>query len=627
MSGIAVVVRRSGERVPTAMIDRIGQSLRHRAPDGVQVAARDNVAVILGRLHATPEACFERQPHECGDGAWLVADVRIDNRSELMTRLRWRRPAAESSDVELLAGEYERAGERVAAGVLGDFAMVALHPDGRIVCFRDHLGVKPLYYWVTDEWVVVSSELRQIAAHPDSPRVPDVGLLGEYLSGSVESTSATVISGIRRLPAAHGLVIDGGGERTWRYWTPPFDDRIEFDDPAEYEEELQALFADAVRCRLRACGPVAAELSGGLDSTSVTGMAAQLVRSGEVPARDVLAFSCLVPWSAQANEDGYISDAVRQFGVDWTGIENDPDRRPWVWEDAEFWSDIPLSPDGPDSVELCRSARSKDCAVVLTGQGGDHWFDPSWSMLLELVEDMQFAEAWRTACGFAGSGGLSALWYLIRYGMAPHRPSWLPRPGARKRAPGVVGAPRVAAKLDRRRVPGRLPRTFRRLRAHQHFEQYAGGPEAMYFEILDRIAARAGVEYRHPYFDRRLVEFGCRVPTTVHGDSLVNRRLQRQALHDVLPTSVAARDGKADFSELWLREYERHLPEAHLADTRLCGQGWIDGRWAHDALCSTRAEVSSGSGGGQIFSLWGMVQAEAVLGALAGDAPLLGSTE
>jgi len=211
MSGFAVVVRRTGEPVPTGVIDVMRNSLLHRAPDGVEVAARDNVAVVSGRLHATPEARFERQPHECGDGTWFIADARLDNRAEVMGWLGWSRPAASTSDVELLAAWYERAGKRAAQQLLGDFVTVAVEPGGRVVCFRDHLGVKPLYYWVDDEWMVIGSELRQIAAHPAAPRSPDVGLLGEYLSGWVESTTATVIQGVRRLPAAHGLVIDERG--------------------------------------------------------------------------------------------------------------------------------------------------------------------------------------------------------------------------------------------------------------------------------------------------------------------------------------------------------------------------------------------------------------------------------
>ncbi|MDQ4105268.1 MAG: asparagine synthase-related protein [Actinomycetota bacterium] len=599
------------------IVDAMRRSLRHRAPDGIDVRTRDNVAVIFGRLHATPEACFERQPHECSDGTWLVADARIDNRAELMERFGWARPAATTTDVELLATCYAQAGPRASMHLLGDFAVVIIDTRGRICCWRDHLGVKPLYYWIGDDWVVIGSELRQIMAHPDAPWAANIGLLGEYLSGWVESTTATVIQGVHRVPAAHGLVISREGARSWRYWMPPFEDRIELDTLADYEEQFRSLFTEAVQCRLRAVGPVGVELSGGLDSTSVTAMAARLVSFGRVSVTDVLAHSCVFPWSGRADENHYIREAVNHLGLDWTAIVDDGERPAWAWDDALFWSDIPLPPDGPAHVDLCRSARDRGCSVVLTGHGGDHWFDPSPYALPELIEDHRFATAWRMARGFTGAGLRASTSLLLKAAVALNRPSWMHRPGAPKRAAAVTGGARVEARLDARRSPGRLPRAFRRLRAQRHFEHCAGGYDAMSFEIFDRTAALAGVEYRHPYFDRRLVEFGCRVPVTVHATPTLNRRLQREALRDLLPAGVAARRTKARFSEVWLREVDRHLPNASWPDTHVVRNGWVDLREARAGMARTRAEIAGPRGAGQIFFLWGMVQVESVLRALS----------
>src|ERR671926_492374 len=111
MAGFAVILRRSGEPVPEAIVEIVRQSLEHRAPDGIDVATRENVAVIFGRLHATPEARFERQPHTCRDGTWIVADVRIDNRAELVRRLRRPHSGSSSSDIELIACSYEENGK------------------------------------------------------------------------------------------------------------------------------------------------------------------------------------------------------------------------------------------------------------------------------------------------------------------------------------------------------------------------------------------------------------------------------------------------------------------------------------------------------------------------------------
>lgn len=613
MSGFAVVLRRSGEPVPPPVVAALRRSLEHRAPDGVEIRERGNVAVIYGRLDATPEARCEQQPHECRDGNWLVSDARVDNRSELAAHPGPLRPLAGVTDVELLAACYERVGQDAPRHVLGDFAVVAIGPNGRITCFRDHLGVKPLHYWIGDEWVVVASELRQIAAHPDAPRSPNVGVLGEYLSGCPESTTETVLRGVCRLPAAHALVIDGGQARTWRYWTPPFDQRIELRSYDEYEERFLALLTEAVRCRMRAAGPVGTELSGGLDSTSVTALGQRLAGSGAVPATGVHAYSCLFPWSRDADERDHIQHAVDHLGVSWTGVTDDGDRPRWAWEDAAFWWDIPLPADGPAHVDVCRSARRDGCSVVLSGHGGDHWFDADPHALVELVQDGKLPAAWRMALRYARQGRRRALRRLLTDGIAPHGPSWLRHPRAPARAAAVIGVARAEARLDQRQEPFLLPREFRRLRAQRLFELCAGGLSAMSFGVFDRVAARAGVEYRHPYFDRRLVEFACQVPVPVHTTPSTNRRLQRGGLRDVLPPGTAARLSKAEFSDVTLRVAEQHLPEASWPDSEIVRRGWVDLAAARTTLASTRTALADRKSGGDTHFLWGMVQAEAVL--------------
>jgi asparagine synthase (glutamine-hydrolysing) len=611
MAGFAIVVSRDGKPVPSAIVETLRQSLVHRAPDGIDVTVRGPVAVLAGRLHATPEAHLERQPILGPTGSLLVADVRLDNRQELMATLGWSRPGATTTDVDLLAACHASYGDRMGEVLVGDFAAVVLEPYGRILGVRDHIGVKPLYYWSSSRWIVLASELRQIAAHPEAPCDTDAGMFGQYLSGHVESTTDTVVAGVRRLPAAHFLTIDSAGENIRRYWTPSFDDPIELPSREAYQDRFRELLAEAVQCRLRSAGPVAAELSGGLDSTSVTAMAARLTRSASVPGPGILAMSCVFPWSTRADESRYIREAVDALDVEWTPVVDDAERPPWAWSDAAFWSDVPLPPDGPDHVRLCETARERGCAVVLTGHGGDQSFDPTPFAVPELVQDRRYLSAWRMSAAVGGTRARLSL--LARAGKLHHRPR-----GAGPRAAAVTGSARSMSGIDDRPSAGQLPRAFGRHRAQGHFEQFGGGYHAMSLEIFDRIAARAGVEYRHPYLDRRLVEFGCRVPVWVHATAWANRCLQRGALRELLPPGVAGRTSKARFSEVWLRDIETHLPHAAAWSSSLVvSNGWIDPRRADAALERTRERVAGASGAGPIFMLWGMVQAEAVLQASA----------
>ncbi len=610
MAGLAVVIDRSGRPVAPELVARLHRSLAHRGPDGMSQHTEGSWAAIHAVVDTASFPPSEPQPYRHPGGTWYVADVRIDDRAGVVARLggaSW----ASASDIALLAEIHQRWGTAGVADLVGDFAVVAIRPDRSITCFRDHMGVKPLYYWCSDRWIVIGSELRQVAAHPEAPAALDLRLVGQYLSGFVEDPADTVIAGVRRLPAAHQLDVSGPcgrpGPRVTRYWTPQLDEPLVLASESAYREQFRQLLTEAVRCRLPADRPVATHLSGGLDSTSATLLAAHLRG-----ADNVRAYSLLFPDSPGSDEQPFIDLAAEAGGLTWEPVIDDPGRARWVGDEIAFWSDIPLPPDGPNHVELGRRARQAGCRVVLSGHGGDNWLETSHLVVTELLQRRRLGAAWNQARWLHGPAPLPTVAALARAGADPRRPRWLRRPG-RHRAPWVAGAPRVAAELDRRPTPGRLPRQFRSLAAQLRFEAETGGHEAMVREVLDRIGARAGVEIRHPYLDRRLMEFACRIPAEVHTTPGRNRRLQRDGLADLLPPGIAERTSKASFRALWYREISRHLPADAMAQTSLARLGWIDPSGALAAYDKTERAVARRSGGGHAFGLWGLVQVEALL--------------
>lgn len=609
MSGLAVIVNRTGDPVPHEVVEPIRRSLTHRGPDGIHVERDRNVAMIHARLVTTPEAAFERQPFRTAGGDWHVADVRIDNRAELIEALRWDRPATTTTDVELLAEAHRTWGTRLGEHVVGDFAAIIVEGTGRVTCIRDHLGVKPLYYWCSPRWIVIASGMREISAHPEAPRTLDVQMMGEYLSGWVEDSEATAVEGIRRLPAASVMTIDGE-VRVRRHWMPPLEDPIELADLSAYGEEFRRLFTEAVSCRLRTAGPVASELSGGLDSTSVTALASQLITAGTVEASTLRVYSCIFPDSPRSDERSFIDSAVRELGLDWEPVVDTPARAPWVDESVEFWADIPLPPDGPAHQALGRSAAGAGCKVVLTGHGGDDWFDASPVALAALVDRRRLGLAWTVARRWSGGAAGPAARTLVKRGLLPHKPAWVRRYRTR-RAPWVVGPARRAARLDQRRVPGVQDRRHRRVLAQWRYESLTDGYAAMEKEILDRIAAWSGVESRHPYLDKRLVELASRTPITAHVTADHDRALQRSGLRGLVPAEIVERRSKASFGEVWHREIDRQLGGS--LRTLPVEVGWIDGDAAAGLWRSTTERVLAGAGGGSLFALWGILQVDSLL--------------
>lgn len=375
---------------------------------------------------------------------------------------------------------------------------------------------------------------------------------------------------------------------------------------------------------MRTGAAVACELSGGLDSTSVAATALRLVRAGEVPADRVVALSCLFPDSPRADERSHIDPAVRELGIDWVGVRTEAQRAAWLDDDAAFAADIPAPPDGPDHRLLAATARELGAGVVLTGHFGDDWLDASHLALPDLLRSARITTAWgRARSGEAGVA--EALQTLATEGARPLAPRWLRRPG-QVRAPWVTGSPRVAAGLDERRRPGSGgPRRFSGFSARQDWAAVTGGVTAQIREYLDRDGAIAGVEGRHPFCDRRLVEFCARTPSWVVSSPSDPRWLHRTALQATLPPSTRTRRSKGTFGQVWLREVERQLAAVPLGATAVVDRTWVRADVVARRLEHARHMLSGPSGAGGIRGIWAVLATDAAIRAIEAGAPVTGA--
>ncbi len=294
MSAIAGVCHVDGGRPDPALLARMLERLSHRGPDGEGHRATGPTA--LGhRLNATtPESLAEKQPvtdeaHE----RWLVWDGRLDNRAELLDALGPGTAHGAGTDPELALAAYRRWGSAGFGRLVGDFATALW--DGaarRLVCARDALGVRPLYYHWDGRRLLFGSEVKALFADPGVPRRPDEAVIADVLLGAFRNVGATFFESIRQVPPAHLLLLDETGPRLERYWDVDPAREVRYARDQDYLDEFRALFAEAVRCRLRSAAPVALMLSGGIDSTLVAAAAETLRRDGGAP--ELLAFTLLL---------------------------------------------------------------------------------------------------------------------------------------------------------------------------------------------------------------------------------------------------------------------------------------------------------------------------------------------
>src|ERR1041385_2830402 len=279
MCGITGVALTSGVAQPP--LELMYVTLSHRGPDdrGLYWSTDGRVGLAQCRLAVIDLSAAAHQPmSDPAQRLWITFNGEIYNFRELRKELEARGHAFRSaSDTEVVIEAYREWGDDFLARLQGMFAL-ALYDAGRrrLLLARDRAGEKPLFYHFAAGKLTFASELKALAADPEFPRTIDLRSLEFYLAYGYVPGEMCIFRGTKKLGQGEALVfdLDSGALRTWRYWTLPPPEPAREDDEALLEE-LDRLLEQAVRRQLVADVPVGVLLSGGVDSSLVTAMAAR----------------------------------------------------------------------------------------------------------------------------------------------------------------------------------------------------------------------------------------------------------------------------------------------------------------------------------------------------------------
>lgn len=549
MSAIAGICRVDGRPADPALVARMTRALAHRAPDGEGHWVSGPIGLGYRLLVTTPESLHEKQPvtderSEC----WLVWDGRLDNRGELIAALRTEgRDLGAETDPELALAAYRQWGVSALRKIVGDFALALWDSrTRRLVCARDPMGVKPLYYHWDGKRLTFASEVKALFGDPTVPRRPNEAAIADYLLMGFRDPEATFFEGIKQVRPAYAASLGDADLRLDRYWDADPSREIRYARHEEYFDEFRALFRDAVRARLRSGSPVAALLSGGIDSTLVAAMAESLRRADaaapEVPAFTLLAGCFREEWEAVQRLVGTYGTELHPVepGPGFTGIDLFLDGAENPHYDT--FATIPL---------LLNPALARGCRVVLTGFGGD---ELSRSAERGFLEDLcrsvrldrlaRNVRQWTRAydSGHWQKVILELLWSQlsphlrrrVKTLLARQVPRWVDRSFARR------------AGLNRWMLPtetARLPT----LCAEETYRALTKPATALALNHLDAAAAAFTLEGRHPYLDRRLIEFFLAIPPAVKMRNGYRKQFVQRALAGVMPGPIRDREGPDSF--------------------------------------------------------------------------------
>ena len=556
MSGVAAILALDGAPASGELMAAMLERLHRRGPDARASWREGPVALGHCLLATTPEDGIAAQPLRGSDGRrCIVADARIDNRTELLDLLELRGRSPEISDAELILAAYERWGEACPGKLIGDFVFIIWDGENReLVCARDHFGVRTLYYSRDARRFRCASEIQALFADAEVPRKLHRPSLSLFLVEEYLERDQTLYEGIFALPPAHTLVVTPRSFRVAPYWAPNPWREVRHRTDAGYAEDFRRVFTEAVRCRLRSRGPVTVPVSGGLDSSSVAGQAAQLQQRGQAfgePPRLVRA-----TFPGLACDEAPFSQAVAdrwQLPIETAIVSGLPD--PFLLEPANPGSYYhPIAAVWERMFTICRRNGGR---TVLTGLGSDEMLSPTGHECEDALRRGELAVAARAAgLGSARPRGRS-LARLLRVGTRLLLPEPVKRAVRRRRDRGADPGwpawltPLAARDIEAQRAQRRLAmptRPYPDGTRRAICESLTHGHEVIFgFASLGRWAS-AGIDLRHPFFDLRLIELLLSFPPEQRSRTDLSKPVLRRAMHGVLPQAVRDRVNHTEFS-------------------------------------------------------------------------------
>jgi asparagine synthase (glutamine-hydrolysing) len=435
MSGFVGIINLDGEPIDPRLLERMTDALAFRGHDGRGTWIDGNVGFGHTLLITTDESAREKQPFSFDGKMWIVADARIDGRTELKDKLRAKdRDAQDATDVELILHAYCVWGDACVDHLMGDFSFAIWDNTTRsLFAAHDQWGVKSLYYALVKNCFVFSNTLRCIRLHPSvSERLDDLAIADFLLFENYQDQEATAFADIRRLPAGHRLSLTKSTVAIQRYWSlPVIHNALRYKRQSEYVEQFLDIFRTAISDYLRSAD-IGIWMSGGLDSTSVAAIGKEVLDARYSEARlqaYTVVYDELIP-----DHERYYADAASQaLNIPVQFIVGDDHGLFEGWNDLSQAKTEPFhNPASGIQAELFRAIRDTGRhKIVLSGEGGDAALTPS--LMIDLISRLPLQTFVGDVINSLRRGvrpktGIIARWRKRKnQALAPSLPDWINR--------------------------------------------------------------------------------------------------------------------------------------------------------------------------------------------------------
>lgn len=573
MCGFVGILNKNGLNVRPEILQKMATVIHHRGPDEEGIFIDGNCGFFHKRLSIIDLATGQ-QPMTL-ENFTIVFNGEIYNYIELREELiRKGHQFRTTSDTEVILHMYKEYGDEFVNRLNGMFAFIIYDMAFRKVYIaRDHFGIKPLYWYHNKNLILFGSEIKAILAHPEIKAIPAMDSMYEYLTFQFIIGEGTMFQKISKVQPGHYMTID---LNLWKlksvnYWKPNFSTDF-FHTEKYFISELQKILDDTIMQQMRSDVPVGTYLSGGMDSSLVTIMAARLVD------HPIKSFSGAFNEGPEFNELHYARIAAKRANAELFEIFPSEQEFIDLLPKLIYQLDEPVAGPGLFPQYMVSKFASNHVKVILGGQGGDEIFGGYARYLVAYLE--------QAIKGSIFESNEEAEHIVTLDSILPNLPS------LKQYLPMIKGFWKedVFEPMDRRyyNLINRMGSTINFLQPEflkgrneneifgkfsQHFNlpdtksyynkmtqfDLTGSLPAL-LQVEDRVSMAVSIESRVPLLDRRIIDLISRMPAKMKFKGGELKYLMKRTIKNTIPTEILKRKDKMGFPvplHLWSKNKSR----------------------------------------------------------------------
>lgn len=563
MCGFAGYFQFQQQEIDPALIGRMTHAMRHRGPDAEGVYQKGRIAFGHRRLSIIDLSEKSNQPFHDGSGRYtIIFNGEIYNYQEVKNELSGY-SFKTSGDTEVVLAAMIQWGPAALSKLKGMFAFALWDEQTqRLLIARDRLGVKPLYYSVSDTGVVFGSEIRSLLASGKVKPVMNRKALWDYLAFQSFQSPDTLIEGVQELEAGHYIHFDNGPALSTCWWKLEDAPAVSFDgDYAAACKQLRSLLLQSVERRMISDVPVAAFLSGGIDSSAVVALMAEVAEKPETfnvyfeeKAFDESAFAGIIAKKYQTRHHSLLIKPTRFL-----------DELP----EALDKMDTP-SGDGVNTYVVSKAIKAQGIKVALSGVGGDELF-AGYPIFRQWQKMNRFKFFWSLPAGLRKAGAallsgpdmrkqrMAELLTLPRLSLSTAYPL-LRQLNSNRTLSTLLHRSVITSQLQNSLQQREPDLSAYPLLSQLTAAEYIGYTRQTLLKDTDQMSMAVSLEVREPFFDHELIEFIMGIPDGFKQRGNKPKSFLLDALGPMIPEEIYNRP-KQGFVFPWKNWFRLELQE------------------------------------------------------------------